>query len=60
MKERINYLEQKCLGIKTAEIREKKNGNKRLWENINELRGKEGKRDRELKVYDREGVQLEG
>ena len=25
--------------VKTAEIREKKNGNKKLWENINELRG---------------------
>ena len=45
---------------KTTEIRDKKNGNNKMWENIKELRGIESKRDRELKVYNNEGKELTG
>ena len=43
---------------KKSEIRDKKNGNKKLWENINELRGKENEKGKELKIYSGEGLEL--
>ena len=45
---------------KSAEIRDRRDGNRKLWENINELRGVDNKRVKELKIYSNEGVELIG
>ena len=45
---------------KALEIKNKDNGNRNLWENINELRGKQTNKKGNVKIYNKEGIELEG